>query len=222
MSSNLTHAADFTASEYSTMSTTLGSTRSPPALGITYSARPPMPHSGSAPGFCSCSTAFRNCLGSLVEWGRTVQPFTFFFSQFGLAGVLETFGGLLMVLGLFARPVALVLALEMLVAFFQFHGLGDLAGDVPAEDLAVNVVGPQPADDMTARNPLPQLGEGLRLLLRADEVQVGVFEQLGGVASARIEPDLPGADRSRPGTGSAPPRTGRRPGSSCPAWRCRG
>jgi putative oxidoreductase len=42
-------------------------------------------------------------------------------SQFGLAGVLETFGGLLIVLGLFTRPVALVLALEMLVAFFQFH-----------------------------------------------------------------------------------------------------
>ncbi|HKT61857.1 MAG TPA: DoxX family protein [Gemmatimonadales bacterium] len=42
-------------------------------------------------------------------------------SQFGLAGVLETFGGLLIVLGLLTRPVALVLALEMLVAFFQFH-----------------------------------------------------------------------------------------------------
>jgi putative oxidoreductase len=42
-------------------------------------------------------------------------------SEFGLAGVLETFGGLLIVLGLFTRPVALVLALEMLVAFFQFH-----------------------------------------------------------------------------------------------------
>jgi putative oxidoreductase len=42
-------------------------------------------------------------------------------SQFGLAGVLETFGGLLILLGLFTRPVALVLALEMLIAFFQFH-----------------------------------------------------------------------------------------------------
>jgi putative oxidoreductase len=42
-------------------------------------------------------------------------------SQFGVAGVLETFGGLLLVLGLFTRPVALVLALEMLVAYFQFH-----------------------------------------------------------------------------------------------------
>jgi putative oxidoreductase len=42
-------------------------------------------------------------------------------SQFGLAGVLETFGGLLVVLGLFTRPVALVLALEMLIAYFQVH-----------------------------------------------------------------------------------------------------
>jgi putative oxidoreductase len=42
-------------------------------------------------------------------------------SQFGLAGVLETFGGLMLVLGLFTQPVALVLALEMLVAYFQFH-----------------------------------------------------------------------------------------------------
>jgi putative oxidoreductase len=42
-------------------------------------------------------------------------------SQLGLAGVLETFGGLLLVLGLLTRPVALVLAGEMLVAFLQVH-----------------------------------------------------------------------------------------------------
>jgi putative oxidoreductase len=42
-------------------------------------------------------------------------------SQFGLAGVLELFGGLLIVLGLFTRPVALVLGLEMLAAFFIAH-----------------------------------------------------------------------------------------------------
>src|SRR6476646_10157430 len=38
-------------------------------------------------------------------------------SQFGLAGILETFGGLLIVLGLLTPPVALA----MLVAYFQFH-----------------------------------------------------------------------------------------------------
>lgn len=42
-------------------------------------------------------------------------------SLFGVAGVLETFGGLLLVLGLLTRPVAFVLAGEMLVAFFKAH-----------------------------------------------------------------------------------------------------
>jgi len=42
-------------------------------------------------------------------------------SLMGLAGVLETFGGLLLVLGLLTRPVAFVLAGEMLVAFFKAH-----------------------------------------------------------------------------------------------------
>ena len=43
------------------------------------------------------------------------------FSQFWLAGVLEVFGGALIVLGLFTRPVALLLSGEMAVAYFQAH-----------------------------------------------------------------------------------------------------
>ena len=43
------------------------------------------------------------------------------FSEMGLAGVLETFGGVLLILGLFTRPVAFILAGEMAVAFFQAH-----------------------------------------------------------------------------------------------------
>jgi len=43
------------------------------------------------------------------------------FSQFWIAGVLETFGGALIVLGLFTRPVAFLLAGEMAVAYFQMH-----------------------------------------------------------------------------------------------------
>ena len=39
----------------------------------------------------------------------------------GLAGVLETFGGGLIVVGLFTRPVAFVLAGEMAVAYFKAH-----------------------------------------------------------------------------------------------------
>jgi putative oxidoreductase len=42
-------------------------------------------------------------------------------SQMGLASVLEVFGGLLIVLGLFTRPVALVLMLEMITAYFIAH-----------------------------------------------------------------------------------------------------
>jgi|SRR5687768_14454289 putative oxidoreductase len=43
------------------------------------------------------------------------------FSQLWFAGVLEVFGGALIVLGLFARPVAFLLAGQMAVAYFQFH-----------------------------------------------------------------------------------------------------
>lgn len=42
-------------------------------------------------------------------------------SQMGLAGVLEFFGGLLIALGLFTRPVAIILVIEMLWAYFQAH-----------------------------------------------------------------------------------------------------
>ena len=41
-------------------------------------------------------------------------------SELGLAGVLETFGGGLLLLGLFTRPVAFILSGEMAVAYFQF------------------------------------------------------------------------------------------------------
>jgi putative oxidoreductase len=42
-------------------------------------------------------------------------------SEVGLAGVLEVFGGALMLVGLFTRPVAFLLAGEMAVAYFQVH-----------------------------------------------------------------------------------------------------
>ena len=42
-------------------------------------------------------------------------------SQVWWAGILETFGGALMLLGLFTRPVAFILSGEMAVAYFQFH-----------------------------------------------------------------------------------------------------
>jgi putative oxidoreductase len=42
-------------------------------------------------------------------------------SQAGVAGVLETFGGLLMLVGLFTKPVGFLLSGEMAVAYFQAH-----------------------------------------------------------------------------------------------------
>ena len=42
-------------------------------------------------------------------------------SQIGIGGLLEVVGGGLVMIGLFTRPVAFVLAGEMAVAYFQFH-----------------------------------------------------------------------------------------------------
>ncbi len=42
-------------------------------------------------------------------------------SLVGLASILETLGGLLVLLGLFTRPVAFILAGEMAVAYFMGH-----------------------------------------------------------------------------------------------------
>lgn len=42
-------------------------------------------------------------------------------SLYGLAGVIETVGGALLVLGLFTRPVAFVTAGEMAAAYFMTH-----------------------------------------------------------------------------------------------------
>ena len=44
------------------------------------------------------------------------------FSLVGLAGALELFGGLLIVLGLFTRPTAFLLSGLMAVAYFMAHG----------------------------------------------------------------------------------------------------
>jgi putative oxidoreductase len=46
------------------------------------------------------------------------------FSQMWFGGVLEFFGGLLLLVGLFTRPVALILSGMLAVAYFQFHAPG--------------------------------------------------------------------------------------------------
>jgi putative oxidoreductase len=42
-------------------------------------------------------------------------------SQVWIGGALEVFGGALLLVGLFTRPAAFLLAGEMAVAYFQFH-----------------------------------------------------------------------------------------------------
>ena len=49
--------------------------------------------------------------------GGTVQ----LMSQIGFGAILEVFGGVMLLLGIFTRPVAFLLAGEMAVAYFQFH-----------------------------------------------------------------------------------------------------
>ena len=44
-------------------------------------------------------------------------------SLFGLAGVLELVGGVLLLIGLWTRPVAFVLSGEMAVAYFKAHAV---------------------------------------------------------------------------------------------------
>ena len=42
-------------------------------------------------------------------------------SQFGLAGIIEFVGGILIALGLFTSPIAFIASGEMAVAYFQQH-----------------------------------------------------------------------------------------------------
>ncbi len=77
-------------------------------------------------------SVFRIVVGLLFMSAGTIKLFGFppnphpamsipLMSQLGAAGILETFGGLAIVLGLFTRPVAFILSGEMAVAYFQVH-----------------------------------------------------------------------------------------------------
>ena len=60
----------------------------------------------------------------LLAWPIGMPPdnrTAVFGTQTWVGGVLELFGGALLALGLFTRPVAFVLSGEMAVAYFQFH-----------------------------------------------------------------------------------------------------
>ena len=58
--------------------------------------------------------------GPLMPGGGTVPVG----SLAGVAGLIETVGGLLLLLGLFTRPVAFIVSGEMAVAYFHGHAPG--------------------------------------------------------------------------------------------------
>ena len=59
--------------------------------------------------------------GFLAPPGAPTPPLL---SQIGIGGILEFFGGLLLLVGLFTRPVAFILSGMMAVAYFQMHAPG--------------------------------------------------------------------------------------------------
>jgi putative oxidoreductase len=62
--------------------------------------------------------------GTQKLFGVPGHPFhapVFALTMFAAAGVIETIGGILMLLGLFTRPVAFILSGQMAVAFFTQH-----------------------------------------------------------------------------------------------------
>ena len=59
------------------------------------------------------------------------------FSLMGLAGVLEFFGGFLLLVGLFTRPVGFILSGEMAVAYFYGHASHGFSPVINHGELAV-------------------------------------------------------------------------------------
>jgi len=56
-----------------------------------------------------------------IDFPPAEQPFGDLMNILGVAGVLEVVGGVLMLIGLFTRPVAFVLCGFMAVAYFMAH-----------------------------------------------------------------------------------------------------
>jgi len=90
---------------------------------------------------------FRMVAGVMFFWSGTMKVFSWptpppqmppfeLMTQMGIGGVLEVVGGALIVLGLFTRPTAFILAGMMAVAYFQFHAPGgfypNVNGGIPA------------------------------------------------------------------------------------------
>ena len=99
-------------------------------------SNPPFSERGASPKYSSFAPEFLSALRVVAAFmfvlAGTSKLFGFpepmpgggtapLLSQVGIGGLLEVVGGGLLLLGLFTRPVAFILAGEMAVAYFQFH-----------------------------------------------------------------------------------------------------
>jgi putative oxidoreductase len=72
-------------------------------------------------GFTFSLHGFQKLFGAFGGLGHGAHAQTL--SLLWFAGVLECFGGILIILGLFTRPVAFLLCGEMAVAYFKQHSV---------------------------------------------------------------------------------------------------
>lgn len=109
------------------------------------------------------------------------------FSIMGLAGVIEMFGGLLVIVGLFTRPVAFIAAGEMAVAYFWRHA--------PEAFWPIQNGGERAVLFCFIFLYLFTAGAGKFSLDRWLAVRRERSREVGpGPASGRAEPDAPGAE----------------------------
>jgi putative oxidoreductase len=78
-------------------------------------------------------------LNKLFDFPHTAThvPYHLFSLSPGLAGLLETFGSLLLILGLFTRPVAFLLSGEMAIGYFMVHAPRSFFPFLNGGDLAI-------------------------------------------------------------------------------------
>src|SRR5580658_8112282 len=69
-------------------------------------------------GFTFSLHGWQKFFGAFGGLGGSRPPLS---SMLGMAGVIETIGGALIILGLFTRPVAFLVAGEMAIGYFRTH-----------------------------------------------------------------------------------------------------
>jgi putative oxidoreductase len=111
--------------EVSTMATPIPTSETQPRRSLTMRAWDFAPTAVAilriGAGLLFMQHGLQKLFGLLGGFGGTPGATAPLMSLMGLAGVLEFVGGLLLVVGLFVRPVALILAMEMIVAYVQAH-----------------------------------------------------------------------------------------------------